>query len=413
MSEQSYQKIIYDRFIKPFGRNKNVRIGVEIEMCIVNVNNKCVNSALVAPLMDYLLTRGFTPYKTDGSGVIYGVINDARDAVLFESSHNILEFALQHAASLPEMAARFKKYHRLISAWLRPRGLALRGVGLVPGYKLAEHKFIDTPRYNILETCRRKYAAHKNCHSDAGMFLKPAGVQTHLSFPLNALAGNINFFNDLSWVAAKLFSNSGVLPSAVKNKLPAKSICYRDFLYGKSYFGLNKNNVGVCDKKFKNIDDIIDFISEQTLFFVKKDGRYRIIKPTPLKKIPADIDSLKTYCTVQVTRYGTLEFRGECAQPPAQSFAPAAFFLGALLSKNKIKKLLAAYALPPSQKRFDVVTLQQEKWISGAEFSKLILDILTLCKTALIKRGFGEEAYLKPLWRRAKTLKSPAEETEK
>lgn len=430
MSKLDYKNIIYEKFIKPFKKHNKLLIGLELEFPIINKDKKEVDGSIIKELIKTLIKElNFKVLVKDLSGVPIRISNRIGDAITFEYSFNTIEFILKETDNILEFEKRFREYFLFVQKFLSSRGHLLTGLGLNPNFK----NFLPTP----LNTSRGKTLKSFSCSKGKDIkdyipncFAFTCGNQIHLSFPEEELIDNLNFLSSLSWIAAKLFSNSTDL---TKSLLFHKNlICVRDLFQIIAWGESTKTR----DEKYKNINDIIEDIALRYISLIKRKGMFYLINPVKVKdffkasKVKAkdftseesikeifiypqktDINTFRPYRRIDISKFGTIEMRSDCQQKASEVFAPVAFYTGALLSKDKIIPLLSKYkSISNSQKRKDVIILEQEKWINDKEFLNLIKTVLELISSALKKRGKGEEFFLKPLFKRAKTLKSPSEE---
>lgn len=123
---------------------------------------------------------------------------------------------------------------------------------------------------------------------------------------------------------------------------------------------------------------------------------------------------MRTFKFEDLTYRGTIEFRSMCCQPIHDSMTVAAFHIGLLERVQELQGLLNAdnviyshgYSASELQRLLSKKTLPD--FIDKAKLTQVLLRILDLCASGLKQRGMNEEAFLKPLYERAKTLTNPA-----
>lgn len=201
-------------------------------------------------------------------------------------------------------------------------------------------------------------------------------------------------------------------------------------------FSFNPLNVGGFKNSFNNIDGIAFDIANRSFYYVRREeGKYIFFEPISIgeyfsvKNVKgfllgkenqltserftphlSDIEFFRSFKHMELRNYGTLEMRGDCCQPVASSFAPAAFYAGVLENKEKVSKLLELFD------GTDSVTLRREVIYDGRlsrvpnkDFSTFLVKLLGLVVEGLKKRNFLEEEFIYPLYKRAETLMSPAD----
>jgi len=111
--------------------------------------------------------------------------------------------------------------------------------------------------------------------------------------------------------------------------------------------------------------------------------------------------------------YGTLEIRPACQQPWGETMAVAALNLGIIEAMPEITLLIR------SELGDDYWTVMQVYHQQAIRFgldapqpgSDLLARVLALADAALARRGFGEQKFLAPLWRRIDRRQNPAQQT--
>ena len=185
---------------------------------------------------------------------------------------------------------------------------------------------------------------------------------------------------------------------------------YRDYLWEKSAFGACPNITGKVDGEFRKVDDLVDYFLEKGMFNRIRGGKYETFAPVNIREYfenPAygakaeDIECYLSFKSVELTCRGTLEVRGDCAQPFDRAFAPPAFNLGILCAMDK------------ASERTDMFFADNNITASNTELRNIICegrdpeliapmprlrqfasDMLGLAADALRSRGKGEEKLL-------------------
>ncbi|MCP4219185.1 MAG: hypothetical protein GY765_31405, partial [bacterium] len=120
-----------------------------------------------------------------------------------------------------------------------------------------------------------------------------------------------------------------------------------------------------------------------------------------------DIRYLRTFRNVEVRELGTLESRSDCVQPVTESFTSAAFTLGLINNRQKIETLFATYSYKNTAMRKLAVTTGTIPFFDKTTLKTLLTGTLDLAKEGLTGRGYGEESFLLPLYKRVERLTCP------
>ena len=179
-----------------------------------------------------------------------------------------------------------------------------------------------------------------------------------------------------------MFSNSYMKETKLKNS--------RKFLWENSNF--KPLNVGK-NKIYTSLDDLINDYMNRNIFYVLRNNHFLLLnEKLPLNQffnkskvmvynelskkqfiVPSidDFKNFRSYKSVELTRYGTLEIRTDCTQKFDEIFKLVAFNVGICRNYEQILQHISKY---------NGISKQQ------------------LMKHAIIgleKRGYGEECFLK------------------
>lgn len=143
------------------------------------------------------------------------------------------------------------------------------------------------------------------------------------------------------------------------------------------------------------------------------NGKYRNIRFRPDTE---DLKYLRSFKFEDLTFRGTVEFRSVCEQPVKEIMASGAFHVGLMEKIHDLTDLLLedhviyhrGYNASELRRMFVKRDLPEE--FNWSAVSELLVDILNIAAEGLRQRGFSEETFLVPLYRRANLLLSPARE---
>ncbi len=438
MRKEEVMKRLYDRYIKPTENKKNVYIGVEIEMPIVNLEHKPVDFEIVHRLTgEFLKEFHFTPTGIDGHGNIYSALNKENgDIFSYDCSYNNMEFSFGKESELHSIHGRFRRYYDFVQDFFKTYNYTLTGMGINPNRLVNNNIPIENGRYKMLFhhlSSFSKYAQlpmYFHRYPQFGMFASASQVQ--LDVTKERLPEVISIFNQIEPIKAVLFSNSVLLG---ENE---DLLCCRDMLWENSTHGINPHNVGMHDCEMKTVDDILNYISTTAIYCVERDGKYLNFKPVNileyfnLEKVtgeylendeihsmefqpkPEDIEYLRTFKFEDLTYRGTIEFRSACCQPISDVMTVSAFQLGLLNKTAELAEIIKNDTVL-YHKGYNAVELRKQlvkrelpAYIDEKGLYALAKSVLDVCKEGLQERGFGEEIYLSPLYERIEKRTNPA-----
>lgn len=404
------RKLIYDTFLAPFEKRDYGNVGVEMEFPLVNKNRAPVDETVAKGMFDYFLARGFK-VELEENGQPLFITNEDGDCLSFDNSYNNFEFAMNYSDNLLSIEKRFYKLLNAVQEYFKMYNHALVGLGSNPYKKFTEKSHVDFSTYNMVQEYLEKFGENSP-YPDFPAYLSSA--QTHLDVPIKDLPGAYTLFARLDFVRALLLSNS---PDFNKTGF----LCYRDYLWEQSAFSRCPNITGKVDGRFKTSEDLVSYILSKGLFNRKRDGKYEVFEPVPMKEYfkredakEEDIDCYLSFKNVEITRRGTLEIRSDCAQPFEDAFAPAALNLGILYNMEKVREILEKFFKENNLKESN--TSLREKAVKNEEIAdedsvyELLVGVLECANEGLLKRGKGEEKLLAPLFDRAARLANPGME---
>ncbi|MBR5156940.1 MAG: hypothetical protein IKW59_04135 [Clostridia bacterium] len=417
------RKIVNQTFIKPFCAKDRKNIGVELEFPLLNLKKAPVKHNVASGLLEYMIkNHSFRMAETDSQGNLTFIINKDGDVLSFDNSYNNFEFSMEKGENLAECAARFYKLYDIVQNFLLPHSHTLCGIGTNPFKEYIKSDFVSFPVYEMIHEFLGNFCGGDyHAYTDFPAYL--SSVQTHLDVSENELAKSLTLFANLDFVRALLFSNSPAFAGADDF---SDCVCFRDYLWEKSGFGSLGKNTGKICSDFSSISDIEDLILERKMFNRIRNGKYETITPVTLSEYfnsneseESDISCYLSFCNAEVTRRGTLEVRSDCAQPVSEAFCAPAFNLGILYAKEKAAQILDEFLnnnIPkeilesPDKNKIlrNSVIYEYKLSAPNNEVRKLLTNLVALANESLIKRGFGEEKLLEPLFARAEHLTCPA-----
>lgn len=433
------KNLLYKKYIEPTEKNRELFIGVEIEMPVINLDKKPVDKNLMIKLIKVFADEfHFTPTGIDDNGDLYAVTNKENgDIFTFDCSYNNLEISFGKVQDLNIIWERFRNYINFSNGFLEPFNTLLSGFGENPYRKYNNNIPIPNGRYRMLFhylNSYEKYSSDKYFHAYPEFGTYSSASQVQLDVSADNIARTINLFNKIEPLKALLFSNS------VLNGENEEYICVRDLLWEHSMQGYNKHNLGMYNVEFKDSDDIINYLLTTSIYCTERDGKYINFTPIMItdyfekdeikgeyfengtyhqicfKPEISDIDYLRTFKFTDLTFRGTLEHRSCCCQPLKDTMCVSAFHLGITENFEKTEKLIADdnsvfnRGYNPTELRALFIKKNLPTFVDENKLKSLLKNLIDIAKEGLINRGKGEEVFLDCLYDRAENLSPPAKE---
>lgn len=438
MKSTALDEAIYERYIVPSKRKRTKLAGLEFELPIVNRKNLPVDFHVVHKVTEAFIREfSFGGICRDDDGFIYAAIEkNTGDGISFDCSYNTLEFSFGTESDLNVLYGRFARYYTFVQDLFATYGHALTGMGINPHYAINQNIPVVSERYRMLLHHLSSYKNYGDAilfhdHPNFGLFSCASQIQ--MDVEEKDLVETLNTFTKLEPLKALIFANS---PWGEEQEL----LCSRDMLWRNSLHGLNRHNVDMYGVELESIDEIVSYIRSMSLYCVEREGKYVNFPPIPLMKYFAsaeisgeyfdgeryrqicihpdisDLQYLRSFKFEDLTFRGTVEFRSVCEQPVKEIMASGAFHAGLMENLHLLTGLLendhVIYhkGYNASELRRMFVRKKLPDLFDWQEGSRLLIKILEVARDGLQKRGFGEERFLEPLYRRAERLLSPARE---
>lgn len=438
MKNKVLEEAIYHRYIVPTKRKRTKLAGLEFELPIVNKDNRPVDFEIIHKVTDaFVRDFSFQKIGRDDDGFIYSAIHEQTgDGLSFDCSYNTVEFSFGTEENLNVLYKRFVQYYTYLQKQLSIYAHTLTGMGINPHYTINQNVPVVSERYRMLYhhlSSYKNYGQEILFHHYPNFGLFSCASQIQLDVEEENLVESLNTFTKLEPLKALIFANSAWGEHQ-------EILCSRDHFWRNSLHGLNRHNVDMYGLEFESIDEVILYIRSMSLYCVERDGRYVNFRPIPLtqyfsseaiegeyfdgnryQKIIvhpeiSDLQYLRSFKFNDLTFRGTIEFRSVCEQPVKEIMSPGAFHAGLMENLSRLTELLEQdhviyhKGYNASELRRMFVRKELPDTFEWTEVSGLLTKILDIAKEGLHKRGFEEEGFLEPLYRRAEKLLSPARE---
>jgi len=272
-----------------------------------------------------------------------------------------------------------------------------------------------------------RYVA-KGDGDDVHLFTVNAASHVHVSISQEEAVDAVNVLNGFSGAQIALTANSNIWRGRVDPQYKCVAEKFWDWWMPDS------NRVGVPRKPFKDIEDYMHTIANFRPVYVQRNGKpiildkyrtfeeyYKVgravgldIEGREVSFIPEKSDiELHNSCywyNARISRYYTIENRVNDQQPPDELICISALTLGLVSALPKAIKEISGY---------DWETLRRTREsacrhgllgrVGDIRLNKLALRMLFIARQGLLRRGLGEERFLKPLEKRLCEFSCPAD----
>lgn len=368
-----------ENYINKFSENDY--IGVEIEMPIINLNFPyIVNSKVIEGLFStFLDNEEFKIENYDNKKNIISIKNiKTNDTVSLEYSFNTIELSLGKELLIDRLKEKFDFYYNFIKQYLEKYEYEIYCGGINPNYHYIDKTCLNQDRYKVIERLLTN-SSNSDLYNQFCSYC--CSIQTHINTSKDNIVNLINMLLKVENNKMEIFSNSYMKETNLKNS--------RKYLWENSNFG--PLNIGT-NPNYNNLDDLLNDYSKRNLFFVERNNKYLLLNAKqPLNKyldkkrvkatdeygktcyvVPSysDLDNFRSYRSVELTKYGTLEIRSDCTQSKENIFKLIAFNVGVCKNHLEILKYL-----------------DMNKKITNER-------LVEFCIKGLKMRNFGEEKYM-------------------
>lgn len=433
---------IYNSTIKNFekavnSRNRGERkIGAELKFPLVNPDGSAAGFEKVCALWAFLESHGWKPDRDSLSGRITGCNKAGKSnhtVASCETGYCKTEFSLACVSDLFELQMLFSGIKKLLLEFSKKERVFFLGYGIQPLTRPGEHLLMKKNRTSFWD---KVFGANRvlpmEDGDDVNIFTVNASSHVHIDiFTEQEAVSAVNVLNGFSGAQIALTAHSNVW----KGRIDPEYKCVNEMFW--DWWMPEGSRVGVPDKPFKDIRDYIDTIGGFSPVYIKRGGKPLLLpgyktfadyynsreaaavdiegKEVAVVPEESDIDTHNTcyWYNARLTRYHTVENRVNDQQPPDELFCVAAVTLGLASALQDAEKELLRY-------RWETLkaarTAACRSGLAGQADGILLKDmagkIVELAKYGLEKRKKGEEVFLKPLEKRLKENRCPADETE-
>lgn len=430
---------LYQKYIEPTKKKRQEYIGIEVEMPIVNLDKQAVDFEQIHKLTGRFMDHfQFEVMSRDDEGDINAVEHPENGDILsYDCSYNNLELSLGREKTLQALYQRFSDYYTYIQQELKQYHYTLTGMGVNPYRNYNQNIPIPNGRYRMLFHHLNSYPKYRDLslyfheYPDYGLFSSASQVQLDVNY--EDLPMMIRAFSRIEPIKALLFNNSILIGEH------EELACCRDMFWENSTHGINPHNIGMFDCEIESVEDLQAYIESASMYCVERGEKYINFSPIPVMeyfeqdtitgeyyddgayhKISfapelEDLEYLRTFKFEDLTFRGTIEFRSVCCQPIADVMTVSAFHLGLKEKLKELDKLLQEdrvlyhHGFSATELRRLFVRQELPAFVETKDLYELAEQVVDLAKKGLEERGYGEEIYLNPLYKRIRQRVNPAQ----
>lgn len=408
------------------------RIGAELKFPLVNSDGTAASFNAACGLWDYLQARDWQMVEDEMTGQVVGAKKPGQrnDTVAgCETGFCKTEFSLAHVANLFELKSQIDELRTELEPFCEKNHVYFLCFGIQPvtspTKKLMIKKGRTSPWIKAFGSNRHVAKADGD---DVHLFTVNAASHVHVSISQEEAVDAVNVLNGFSGAQIALTANSNIWRGRVDPQYKCVAEKFWDWWMPDS------NRVGVPRKPFKDIEDYMHTIANFRPVYVQRNGKpiilekyrtfeeyYKVgravgldIEGREVSFIPEKSDiELHNSCywyNARISRYYTIENRVNDQQPPDELICISALTLGLVSALPKAIKEISGY---------DWETLRRTREsacrhgllgrVGDIRLNKLALRMLFIARQGLLRRGLGEERFLKPLEKRLCEFSCPAD----
>lgn len=415
-------------------------IGIECEFPVVDRAGNAISLEIIHQLFDYLEKEGFEikvdVYTNQPIAATRVNLESAlqfdycEDTITTDLGFSTLEIALAPQPNLWKVQAQLNELLSILLLYFNQHQCRILGYGIQPITPPSKDLLAPQKRYNFKNRVSGNELVPKSVGKDFHLLTVSASNQCHIEVSKEDAIVAFNVLNGLSGLQIALQANSAIWKGAVDANFKAIRELFWDYCFSDRL-----NQAGI-PPKFSSFEDYMENLMHFKAQRVIRDGKpYRInspntfgefyhnIKPTVgesregecllIKPAPKDIHLQNGFCYYNarlVSKFGTIENRMACQQPPGESMVTAALTLGILENLKAAQTLMEAlYFISPKTLRIEAIKDALAANFAEKSIIPWLYELLVIAEKGLQKRGLGEEIFLAPLFKRLKEQQSPAD----
>ncbi len=415
-------------------------IGIECELPIVTWQGKAVSLKVLENLFFYLEEEGFELKQDEYSNRITAATrvnptsaltyNYCTDTITTDLGFSTLEIALAPQENLFIVQAQLSKLLLLVLNYFDSQNCRLLGYGIQPFTSPSKQLMVPHKRYNFIGRTSGNKIVPKLDGKDYDLLTVSASNQCHVEVSLEEAIPAVNVLNALSGLQIALQANSPIWKGQIDPKYKANRELFWNYCFPDRL-----NQAGI-PSKFKDMEAYVEnLMSFKSQRVIRNKKPYRIVtnntfqefingeKPTIgedrfgnqkiIEPQVTDIHTQNGFCYYNarlVSKFGTIENRMCCQQPPKETMVTSALTLGILENLEEAQFLVKELSfVSPEKLRMEAIQHALDAQLEGESIVPYLYQVLHIAEKGLKNRGFGEEVFLEPLFRRLEILQTPAD----
>ncbi|MFK7951009.1 MAG: glutamate-cysteine ligase family protein [Saprospiraceae bacterium] len=427
---------IYKTFTKQFQTKQfqKKQVGLEVELPFVQQLGEAIDYSLIQFLFLYLEKQGFQLVKDNNTiteaTIVLTKLSKEKVFVTTDLGYSTLEIILPPFNNLYLADQCFKTIINYLLPFVNKHNCHLLGYGVHPLSLPSRRLLAPQQRYKGLEKIwKTNKVVPRSMGNDAHLLTVSAGNQCHVDVSETEAIHAVNVLNASSGLQIALQANSPIWQGKIVKGYKAIREFFYDYLHDKAF-----QRHGVTPK-FETLNQYFEHIYHQKLFLIIRNGKVLQIndydfatymeeetvigtqlngEPITVTPNVDDIHYHNTLCYFNarlVPKYGTIEVRMPCQQPPNETMVTAALNLGLMENLKEAEAYLSQYDWETWQylRTEAIKHTFDAKLPNGESIVPLIENLLIIAKSGLDKRGLNEAVFLNPLFERLEQRKSPAD----
>lgn len=411
------------------------RIGSELKFPLVNHDGTAVSFDKVCALWDYLQSRGWQPVEDEMTGQIVGAKKHGQQNYTVagcETGFCKTEFSLAHVANLFDLQKQIDELRAELKPFCEKNNIYFLCYGIQPVTPPSERLIIKKGRTS---PWAKAFGSNRHIAKEDGddvhLFTVNAASHVHVSVCLEEAIDAVNVLNGFSGAQIALTANSNIWHGQIDPHYKCVAEKFWDWWMPDS------NRVGMPLKPFRDIEDYVHTIANFKPVYVVRDGKPIILEAyktfgeysklgravglntqgQEVSFVPeeSDIDVHNScyWYNARISRYFTVENRINDQQPPDALMCIAALTLGLVSALPEAKEELCSYQWEMLREAREIACRQGLIGkIGEVSIAVIALRMWNTARRGLLRRGLGEEKFLKPLERRLCELSCPADQAE-
>lgn len=415
-------------------------IGIECELPIVNPEGEAAPLSVIYQLFDYLALAGFDlkvdeytqkPVAATRINLESALQFDyCEDTISTDLGFSTLEIALAPQTNLWVVEQQLNDLLSLLLPYFDQQQCRILGYGIQPFTPPSADLLVPHKRYNFIDRVSGNEFVPASAGKDFHLLTVTASNQCHIEVSLEEAIPAVNVLNGLSGLQIALQANSPIWKGQVDNQYKATRELFWDYCF------TDRINQAGIPAKFNDLAGYVDNLMSFKAQRVIRNGQaYRIASDQTFKDFyqetqptigenregecllltpqPEDIHLQNGFCYYNarlVSKFGTIENRMCCQQPPGETMVTAALTLGILENLAEAQQLLASLNfISPTKLRMKAIKNGLATKLAGKSIIPWGYQLLAIAEKGLQKRGDGEEIFLAPLFARVEKRQTPAD----